>query len=51
MIRVAIVEDNKSIRDSLRQIVEMHAECRCVCVCANAEEALVELPKHNPKWC
>ncbi len=49
MIRVAIVEDNKSIRDSLRQIVEMHSECRCVCVCANAEEALAELPKHNPE--
>lgn len=49
MIRVAIVEDNKSIRESLAQLVEIGSRCCCVCTCANAEEALVELPKHRPE--
>jgi DNA-binding NarL/FixJ family response regulator len=49
MIRVAIVEDNKTIRESLTRFVETDRECRCVCACADAEEALTELPRHQPE--
>ena len=36
MIRVAIVEDNKTIRDSLARFVQTDPECRCVCAYGNA---------------
>ena len=49
MIRVAIVEDNKTIRDSLARFVQTDPECRCVCAYGNAEEALKELPGHQPQ--
>src|ERR1035438_6671036 len=49
MIRVAIVEDNKTIRESLTHFVQTDPECRCVFACATAEEALVGIPKHQPE--
>jgi DNA-binding NarL/FixJ family response regulator len=48
MIRVAIVEDNKTIRESLTRFVQTAPDIRCVCDCATAEEALRELPVHQP---
>src|ERR1700691_2103859 len=48
MTRIAIVEDNKIIRESLMEFVQADAECECVCACATAKEALKELPKHQP---
>src|SRR5208283_4469107 len=49
MIRVAIVEDNKTIRESLTHFVQTDPECRCVFACATAEEALTGIPKHQPE--
>jgi len=49
MTRVAIVEDNKVIRESLVEFVQADPECRCVCACATAEEALVAIPQHQPE--
>jgi len=49
MIRVAIVEDSKTIRESLTHFVQTDPECRCVFTCATAEEALVGIPKHQPE--
>jgi DNA-binding NarL/FixJ family response regulator len=49
MTRVAIVEDNKTIRESLVEFVQTDPECRCVCACATAEEALKSIPKHQPE--
>ena len=49
MIRVAIVEDSKTIRESLTHFVQTDAECECVFACATAEEALVEIPRHQPQ--
>jgi DNA-binding NarL/FixJ family response regulator len=49
MIRVGIVEDNKTIRESLAHFVQTNAEIRCVFACATAEEALVETQKHRPE--
>jgi len=48
MTRIAIVEDNKVIRESLAAYVHMDPEFRCVCTCASAEEALEKLPAQRP---
>lgn len=48
MTKIAIVEDNRVIRESLTEFVHADPECRCVCTCATAEEALKVLPKHEP---
>lgn len=48
MTRIAIVEDNKVIRESLTEFVQTDAECQCVCACATAEAALKDLPRQQP---
>jgi DNA-binding NarL/FixJ family response regulator len=48
MTRIAIVEDNKVIRESLTEFVQTDSECACVYACATAEDALKELPKQQP---
>src|SRR5258708_1017451 len=48
MTKIAIVEDNKVIRESLMEFVQTDSECECVYVCATAEKALKEIPKHQP---
>jgi DNA-binding NarL/FixJ family response regulator len=48
MNTVAIVEDNPTIRNTFRQWIDAAPDFRCVCVCASAEEALVEIPRHKP---
>ena len=47
MTRIAIVEDNRVIRESLMEFVKADSECECVSVCATAEEALKEIPKRQ----
>jgi len=49
MTRIAIVEDNKVIRESLVEFVQADPECRCVCACTTAEEALEAIPRHQPE--
>jgi DNA-binding NarL/FixJ family response regulator len=49
MTRIAIVEDNKVIRESLVEFVQADPDCRCVCACATAEEALKLIPQHQPE--
>lgn len=48
MIRVAIVEDSKTIRESLKHFVQTDPECKCVFACATAEEAMAEVAKNPP---
>jgi DNA-binding NarL/FixJ family response regulator len=48
MTRIAIVEDNKLIRESLVDFVHTDPEYQCVCACATAEEALKIIPKQLP---
>jgi DNA-binding NarL/FixJ family response regulator len=48
MTRVAIVEDNKVIRESLVAYVHMAPELKCICTCGTAEEALAVLPQQRP---
>jgi DNA-binding NarL/FixJ family response regulator len=49
MTRVAIVEDQKLIRESLVDFVHTDPEFECVCSCSTAEEALKRLPRHQPE--
>ncbi len=48
MTKVAIVEDNRIIRESLAEFAQKDPANHCVCACASAEEALRVLPKHEP---
>ena len=48
MTRIAIVEDNKVIRESLAAYVHQDPELRCICTCTTAEEALEKLPNERP---
>jgi len=48
MVKVAIVEDNKTTRESLVTIVNLSPDYRCDCVCQTAEEALELIPGYKP---
>jgi DNA-binding NarL/FixJ family response regulator len=49
MIRVAIVENKKAARESLARLVQSTPDFLCAGICATAEEALQELPGHQPE--
>lgn len=49
MVKVAIVEDNKTTREGLKTIVNLSPDYQCVCVCETAEEAIRLIPKHQPE--
>ena len=48
MTKVAIVEDNATLRKYLAELIGNTPGHRCVCACASAEEAIVEIPAHGP---
>ena len=48
MTKVAIVEDNATLRQYLAEFVGGTPGHRCVCSCASAEEALVRIPAAGP---
>jgi DNA-binding NarL/FixJ family response regulator len=48
MVKVAIVEDNRTTREGLKTIIDLAPGCRCVCLCETAEDALESIPKHQP---
>jgi DNA-binding NarL/FixJ family response regulator len=48
-IRVAIVEDQGRLRDSLRKILDGSEGITCVAACANGEQAVAELPAIKPQ--
>ncbi len=48
MVKIAIVEDNKTTRESLRTIIDLSPDFRCACVCQSAEEALTALSACKP---
>jgi len=49
MITVAIVEDDKGIRQSLEWLLKSSGEFLCVAACDSAEDALRVLPKAAPE--
>lgn len=46
--KVAIVEDNATLRKYLGKLISATPGHKCVCTCESAELALVEIPKHRP---
>jgi len=48
MNTVAIVEDNAVMRNTFRRWIDAAPGYRCVFACANAEEALAEIPRLKP---
>lgn len=48
MTKVAIVEDNATLRQYLAKFIGDTPGHRCVCACGSAEEALTKIPTHHP---
>jgi len=48
MIKVAIVEDNKTTREGFETLVNRTPGCKCVCTCATAAEAIRKIPRAEP---
>ena len=49
MISVAIVEDNKTVRQTLQELIDATPGYRCVCTCGTTKEAMIEIPKAQPQ--
>lgn len=48
MTKIAIVEDNATLRQYLSALVEATPGHRCVCACASAEAAMTDIPQNRP---
>jgi DNA-binding NarL/FixJ family response regulator len=48
MTKVAIIEDSNTMRKMLVELIDSAPGYRCVCACATSQEALAEVPKHQP---
>ncbi len=48
MTKVAIIEDNNTMRKTLVELINSTPGYRCVCACSASKEALIEVPKHSP---
>ncbi len=48
MIKVAIVEDNKNVREGFRALINHEPDMMCVCTCELVGEALDKLPRFAP---
>jgi DNA-binding NarL/FixJ family response regulator len=48
MTKIAIVEDNATVRNTLARWIEQAPGLNCICLCSSAEEALEKLPKLEP---
>lgn len=48
MIKVAIVEDNKTLREGFETLLNRTPGFQCVCTCATVAEALRKIPKAAP---
>lgn len=48
MTRIAIIEDNLTMRKMLVELIDSTPGYRCVCACASSGEAVAEVPKHHP---
>ncbi len=49
MIKVGIVEDNKTVREGFETLLNRTPGFQCVCACETVAEALKKIPKAQPK--
>jgi DNA-binding NarL/FixJ family response regulator len=48
MIKVGIVEDNKTVREGFETLLNRTPGFQCVCACATVADALKQIPKAGP---
>ena len=48
MTKIAIVEDNPDIRQSISEWINVTPDVHCVCACPDAKTALIEVPRLKP---
>jgi DNA-binding NarL/FixJ family response regulator len=48
MIKVGIVEDNKTLREGFETLINRTSGLQCVCTCSTVAEALRRIPKNQP---
>jgi DNA-binding NarL/FixJ family response regulator len=48
MTKVAIIEDNNTMRKTLVELINSTPGYTCACACSTSREALVEVPKQHP---
>ncbi len=48
-VRVALVEDQKRVRESWVSLINSFPDFTCVCACVSGEEALRVVPEHQPE--
>ena len=48
MTKIAVIEDNHTMRKILVELIDDTRGYRCVCACSTSKEALAEVPKHQP---
>jgi DNA-binding NarL/FixJ family response regulator len=48
MTKVAVVEDNSTLRQYLADLISRTDGYSCVCTCGSAEEAMIKLPEIRP---
>jgi DNA-binding NarL/FixJ family response regulator len=48
MTKIAIVEDNATLRNYLADFLGATPGHKCVCLCGSAEEAIIKIPQHKP---
>lgn len=48
MIKVGIVEDNKTLREGFETLINRTPGLQCVCTCTTVAEALRKIPKAHP---
>lgn len=48
MTKIAIVEDNPTLRQYLAELISNTAGYECVCTCSSAEDAMVKIPATRP---
>lgn len=48
VLRIALVEDQREIRENWQRLIESFPDFKCVCTCATAEEALIAVAESRP---
>lgn len=48
MIKVGIVEDNRTLREGFETLINRSGDMKCVCTCGSVAEALKNIPEAKP---
>lgn len=49
MIRVGIVEDNDTVRQTLQEVIDATPGFCCTCTCPTAKDAMLQVPRKRPE--